>query len=210
MKIAVSFLKSDNYVKCIEKINQSIADFVHADVCDGKYVESKNFTPKALSNTLKAARKKIDIHLMVQKPIDYIKELLYFDIETITIHVDIENLDENIDYIKSLGIKVGLAINPMQDANIIDKYLDSIDEVLIMSVIPGKGGQSFMPEVLEKVDYFNSIKDKHKFIVALDGGINKESIIYLDGKDVDLIVSGSFITDADDFNEQIKILKNKA
>lgn len=208
MKVAVSFLKSDNYVNCIKRINKSKADFIHVDVCDGKYVEGKNFTPKLLNKTLKVAKKKLDVHLMVNNPIDYINEILYYDIETITVHLSIPNLKESINYINSLGLKVGIAINPKQDIRMIDNYLDVVDQILIMSVNPGKGGQSFIPKVLDKIDYLNKIKNKYHFTISVDGGINDESISYLKDKNIDLIVSGSFITSSDDFNKQIKILKD--
>lgn len=208
MKVAVSYLKSDNYKKCIEKIDASKADFIHVDLCDGKYVETKNFTIAEVTKLLKNAIKPLDIHLMVKEPIKYINDLAMLNVNTITIHLDgCKNPKETIDYICDIGLKVGVAINPDEDIDILNPYLDILDEVLFMSVVPGKGGQAFMPEILPKIDKLNEVKEKYHFITAVDGGINNETIMFLEDKNIDMIISGSYITDNVDYDEAIKTLK---
>lgn len=208
MKVAVSYLKSDNYKKCIEKIDSSKADFIHVDLCDGKYVETKNFTIGEVTKLLRNAYKPLDIHLMVKEPIKYIDDLAMLNVSTITIHLDgCKDPKSTIEYIKSIGIKVGIAVNPNEDISILNYYLNDIDEVLIMSVVPGKGGQAFMPEVLPKIDALNEIKSGYNFITAIDGGIDGETINYIKDKNLDMVISGSFITDSEDFDESIKKLK---
>ena len=152
MKVAVSFLKSDNYKKCIQTINNTSADFLHVDMCDGKYVETKNFTIKPLIDTLSVSTKKLDIHLMVKEPMKYIDDLAILDVETITFHLKSckEPMDV-IDYLHSIGIKAGLALNPSEKVEELLPYIPFVDEVLVMSVVPGKGGQAFMSEVLPKI-----------------------------------------------------------
>ena len=206
MKIAVSFLKSDNYKECIKKINKSKCDYLHVDMCDGKYVEDKNFTITPLIDTLKVSTKPLDIHMMVKDPIKYIDELAMLNVETITIHIDCNDSLETIDYIQNIGIKAGIAINPDQDVSLLEPYLENVDEVLIMSVVPGKGGQSFIESTLDKIDLINNIKSNYHFITAIDGGINGETINFLKDKDIDLVVSGSFVTQSDDFDNAIKML----
>ena len=202
MKVAVSYLKSDNYKKCIEKINASKTDFIHVDMCDGKYVENKNFTISELIKLLTVATKPLDIHMMVKDPQKYIDALAMLNVNTITIHLDsCTKPFEVIEYIQSIGIKAGIAINPNQDVSLLDDYLNKIDQVLIMSVYPGKGGQSFIPETVLKIDKINEIKPNYHFLVAVDGGINEETINYLKDKDIDLRISGSYITDSEEYNE---------
>ncbi|MBE6155862.1 MAG: ribulose-phosphate 3-epimerase [Firmicutes bacterium] len=208
MKVAVSYLKSDNKKKCIEKIDASIADFIHVDLCDGKYVEAKNFTIGEITKLLKNAHKPLDVHLMVKEPLKYIDDLALLNINTVTIHLDgCKEPKETIDYIKSIGLKVGIAVNPDEEIDILKSYLPLIDEVLIMSVVPGKGGQKFMPEVLQKFAELNILKNDFHFFTAVDGGINEETINYLKDLQVDMVVSGSYITDSEDYNENIKKLK---
>ncbi|MBE6148683.1 MAG: ribulose-phosphate 3-epimerase [Firmicutes bacterium] len=208
MKVAVSYLKSDNYKKCIEKIESSTADFIHVDLCDGKYVETKNFTIADVIKLLKNVHKPLDIHLMVKEPIKYLNELAMLNAFTITIHLDgCKDPAKTIEYIKNIGLKVGVAINPDESIEILKPYLNDIDSVLVMSVIPGKGGQKFMPEVLTKIDDLVNLKNEYQLTIAVDGGINGETINYLKGKNVDMVISGSYITDSDDFNENIKNLK---
>ena len=208
MKVAVSYLKSNDYEACIKEINNTDADYIHVDLCDGKYVETKNFTTTSICKILKNSQKPLDIHLMVKDPLKYIDDLAVLNTETITFHLDgAKNPSEVIDYILSIGIKVGVAIKPEEDISILDPYLDMLDEVLILSVHPGKGGQAFMPEVISKIDKLNEIKGMYHFTTLVDGGINIDTIRYLEDKNVDMVVSGAYITDSDDYNKNIHLLK---
>ena len=207
MKIAVSFLKSDNYKKCIQKINNTSADYLHVDMCDGKYVETKNFTIKPLIDTLSVSTKKLDVHLMCDNPISYVDDLAILDVETITFHLNTcKDPMDVINYIHSIGIKVGMAINPDEQVEQLTPYLEYLDEVLVMSVVPGKGGQSFMGEVLPKVDELNNLKSKYHFIVAIDGGINGDTVQYLKDYPVDMAISGSYVTLSESFEDAIRNL----
>ena len=207
MKIAVSFLKSDNYKKCIQKINNTSADYLHVDMCDGKYVESKNFTIRPLLDVLSVSTKKIDVHLMVDNPIKYVDDLATLDVQTITFHLNTcKDPKEVIDYIHSIGIRAGIAINPDENVEDIINYLPELDEVLVMSVVPGKGGQSFMPEVLPKIDELIKLKKDNRFIIAIDGGINNETVRYLTDYPVDLAICGSYVTEGSNYEERIRNL----
>lgn len=205
MKIAVSYLASDNYKKCIEVLNNTKTDFIHVDLCDGKYVETKNFTLKNVMSLLKSSKKKLNIHLMVMDPKKYIDSLATLNVDEIIIH-NINDAENIINYIKNLGIKVGIAINPNENITDFEKYFDIVDTILVMSVTPGKGGQTFIKDVLQTIDYLNSIKNNYNFDIAIDGGINSETINFVKDK-VDLVISGSFITNSDDYDKQISMLK---
>lgn len=205
MKISVSYLSSRFDKKTtLKKIVESKADYLHVDLMDGKYVDNKNFTINEVLNDLKSIYLPLDIHLMVNNPDKYLEKLGTLNAEFITFHPSTsKNPNKTIEKIKSLGINVGIAINPNEDIHLIDEYLDKIDLVLIMSVYPGKGGQEFIPEVIEKLDY---LKDKN-IIVAIDGGINNETIKLIEDKKIDIIVSGSYVCSSDDFDNQIANLK---
>lgn len=205
--ISVSYLKS-NYSKkeTLEKINNSIADYIHVDLMDGEYVSNKNFTIDEVIDDLKDSNKPLDIHLMVNNPLKYIDTLAKLNPEIITFHLDsLDNSNDVIELIKDYNIKVGIAINPSDSINILADYINQIDYVLIMSVVPGMGGQSFMPEVLDKISYLNN----KNILIGIDGGINNETIKYLKDYKIDIIISGSFICMADDYDEQIKLLKEQ-
>ena len=205
--ISVSYLKS-KYERdvTINKINESIADYVHVDLMDGLYVPNKNFTILDLLDTLSKITKPLDIHLMVKNPEDYLDYLIKFDPKIITFHLDATNKPiEVIKKIKENNIQVGIAINPNEDIKILNDYIDLIDYVLLMSVYPGKGGQEFIPSVLEKVRLLNN----KKVLIGIDGGINKETIEYLKDYKIDIVISGSFICMSDNYNESIKLLKNE-
>lgn len=208
MKIGVSYLKSDNYERCIKKINKTDADVLHVDMCDGKYVESKNFEIDSLINLLECSTKKLDVHLMVQNPIEYIRKMKHLNVETFTVHLKTSSkLIDTLKEIKSMGFKCGIAINPDEEISSINPYLGLIDRVLIMSVFPGKGGQKFIPEVLNKVSSVNKIKDKYSITTSIDGGVNLSTIEYLKGYNIDLIITGSYITLSNDFQKSISDLR---
>ena len=206
MKIAVSYLSSNNYLECINKINESNADYVHVDLCDGKYVNTKNFEIKDTIKLLKNSKKPLNIHLMVENPKKIIKYFKKLNVESITIH-NLSNSEEILNYIKKKGYKCGIALNPNESIDSIRKYLNLIDELLIMSVIPGKGGQGFIDSTISKIDEINNIKNKYCFITAIDGGINNETIKLLKNKDIDLVISGSYIVNSIDYNKTINELK---
>lgn len=203
--ISVSYLKSKFDKKTtIEKIDQSLADMIHVDLMDGKYVENKNFNIFEVINDLKDTNKPLEIHLMVNNPEIYIDELAKLKPFIISFHLDsTKNPLEVINLIKDYNIKVGIAVNPDEEVNILNDYLDLLDYVLIMSVVPGKGGQSFIKEVLNKV---NLLENKN-ILIGIDGGINEKTIKYLKEYKIDNIISGSYICMNDNYNNQIKKLK---
>ena len=209
MKIAVSFLKSKyNLIETIDKINNTDVEFIHVDIMDGDFVPNKSFTYEDVNNVLRTTNKKLDIHLMVTNPIDYIIKFKNLKPEYITIHSEIDkNLDDLISLIKSYGIKVAIAINPKTSTKYIEKYLSIVDNVLIMSVEPGMGGQKFMNSVLYKIDVLDKLRkeNNYNYLISIDGGINDDTIKYV--KNVDYVVSGSYICMSDDYQKQINSLR---
>ncbi len=205
MKVSVSYITSKHKKsETIKLIDESIADYIHVDLMDGNYVENKNFTIGEVIKDLSFVKKSLDVHLMVDNPDKYISKIGMLNINDIIFHPSAsKNVKKTIELIKSMGFLVGIAINPDEDIHIIDDYLNDIDIVLIMSVVPGRGGQEFIPSVLDKLDYLSNLD----ITVSIDGGINEESIEYLRNKKVDIVVSGSYICMSDNYNKNISILK---
>lgn len=210
MKLSVSFLKSD-YKKeeTLRKIYDTNASFIHVDLMDGEYAGEDNINLERLDSLLWNSKKPLDIHLMVNKPLDLIKELVYLKPTYITVHADIDDdLDKIISYLKRKGIKVGIALNPEQDYKLIEDYLGKIDQLLIMTVVPGFGGQKFMLNMIPKIKKLNQIKklNGYKYVLSCDGGINDQTIDFVKNQ-VDMVVSGSFICCSKNYQKQIDKLK---
>ena len=137
MEVSTSFLSDKDYKKTILELNKTNTDYIHFDVMDGKFVDNKNLSIKELTAYLDLSTKKNDIHFMVNDPLKYIEKIYLYNIDYVTIHYEIKNLDKVIDKIKEYGLKVGLSLKPNTDVKEIYKYLDKINMVLIMSVEPG-------------------------------------------------------------------------
>lgn len=204
MKIAVSFIKSKyDDITTIQKIDETSADYLHVDIMDGKFAGQKNYSVEDIINLAKHTSKLLDIHLMVLNPESYIEGLVQLNVKCITFHVEAtDKVNEIIDLIHSYGIKAGIGLNPETSVEKIKPYLDRIDEVLIMTVHPGKGGQTFIEEMTKKIDKLNNLGD---YILAVDGGINAETIKLV--KKADMAVSGSFICESNDYEKSIEILR---
>lgn len=204
MKIAVSFIKSKyDDITTIQKIDETSADYLHVDIMDGKFAGQKNYSVEDIINLAKHTSKLLDIHLMVLNPESYIEGLVQLNVKCITFHVEAtDKVNEIIDLIHSYGIKAGISLNPETSVEKIKPYLDRIDEVLIMTVHPGKGGQTFIEEMAKKIDKLNNLGD---YILAVDGGINAETIKLV--KKADMAISGSFICESNDYEKSIEILR---
>ena len=211
MKIAVSYLSSKYKEKdTVKLIDSSNADYIHVDLMDGKFVVAKNFTIGGVANLLSNTKKRLDVHLMTLKPEKYFEDLAMLNTEYITFHAEaVKDVIKTINKIKDLGLKCGLAVNPDTNINNVKEYLPYLDQVLVMSVHPGKGGQQFISEVLEKIEVLIKLRDEnnYSYIINIDGGINYESIKLLKEKNIDMIVSGSYICQSDDFNKRIDSLR---
>ena len=211
MKIAVSYLSSKFKEKeTIKLIDDSNADYIHVDLMDGKFVENKNFTVSSVTKLLTDTKKKLDIHLMTIKPDKYFEDLAMLNTEYITFHVEaVKDVFSTIEKINALGLKSGISINPETNIAMIKEFLPLIDQVLVMTVNPGKGGQEFISDVIPKIEELINIRkeNNYNFIISVDGGINSESINYLQDKEIDMLVSGSYICQNNNFNKQIDSLR---
>ena len=210
MQIAPSILSSD-FARLTEEI-ESIknCDMVHIDVMDGHFVPNLTFGAPVVKCIRKYTELFFDCHLMISNPLKYATDFAKAGADLITFHYESDNNPkEVIDEIKRLGCKVGISIKPKTDVSVLYPYLDDVDLILIMSVEPGFGGQSFMPEVLDKVKALKEIKikDNKKYAIEIDGGIDDKTIILAKEAGVEVCVAGSYIFKQKDRIETIKKLK---
>lgn len=206
MKVSTSVLSTPIPVEdCIIRLNETSSDYLHLDVMDGKFVSAN--TVRMMDEVVSYNKLPLDIHLMVEDVNYYIEKYQVFHPQYLTFHVEaVKEIEKTIQKVKEKGIKVGLALNPDTDVHTLDLYLDQIDLVLIMSVIPGAGGQTFKKEVLSHINYFlEKRKSKgYHYQIELDGGINKDTISFV--SNVDMVVSGSYIVSGN-YEERIQNLK---
>ncbi len=199
--ISVSFFsEKDNIEEVINKIDNTSCDLIHVDIADNIFVPNKSLDDNILCSILSKTNHKKDVHLMVKdikKYIDIYKEI---NPEFITFHVENDNILDMINYVKSLNIKVGLALDLDSDISLLDPYLDKIDLVLLMSVKAGFGGQVFNEKVFDKIEY---LKNKN-VLIEVDGGINNTNYKLINS---DIKVVGSYITKSNNYEDAIKSLK---
>lgn len=202
--VGVSFLGYKSFRDFISKINNTDADYIHVDVKDNHFVKNK-FDP-FLKLYLAKTFKELDVHLMCQKPLKYIKKYALLNTKYITVHVEIPLVSKALELIKSYGIKTGLAIKPSSDLALIIPYLDKIDYILLMSVEPGLSGQSFKEEAYERLKVLKEMTKDRNIVISIDGGVNNINSNKLRKLGADILVSSSYITSGD-FQERIDNLR---
>lgn len=202
--ISASFLSiKDNIKENIQKLDATSIDMLHVDIMDGVFVENKTWSITEFNNLLMNTTKPKDVHLMVKNVKKYIDDFKILNPNYITFHYEaVDNVLETINYIKKLGIKVGLSIKPHTSVDTIKEYLKDVDLILVMSVEPGKGGQKFIENSINKINYLDKLrKDNHyHYVIEVDGGINNITIKKC--SKADIFVIGSYITNGD-YQEQI-------
>ena len=209
MKVTVSVLKSKlDKRETIELVEKTDAEYIHVDVMDGQFIPHYALSEYEVNNLFKGSKKALDIHLMVddvRKHIDAFKDL---NVHSFIFHVETrQNIIELIEYVHSLGIKVGLALNPETGTESLLPYLDMIDTVLIMGVTPGEGGQKLIKETVDKGYVLRGLKNKfnYRYDIGIDGGVNLETRPTLE--DFDYVISGSYVCMSDNYQEKIDSLR---
>lgn len=206
LKVSVSILEEkDNIKKVIEKINNTTADYIHLDIMDGSITENKSFSISDFKDINEYNKKLLDIHIMSSNLDKQIND--FIKINPSIISFQIENCDDikkYIDLIKSNNIKIGLALDLNTDISSVIPFLDYIDLVLIMSVKIGYSSQKFDNRIISKIKKIRKIKKD--IIIEVDGGINNQTVKIVK-KYTDIVVSGSYIINSEDYNESILLLK---
>lgn len=208
VKISPSILslKLENVHNKIAKIEEYI-EYIHIDVMDGKFVSNCTDGVGMFDKAKETSNKPLDVHLMVENPIEEVVK--YEGAEIITFHIEAVNSYEEalkvIEKIKSLNAKVGVSVKPNTPVNVLEGLLDKIDLVLVMSVEPGYGGQKLIPETIDKIEELRKMGfDK---MIEIDGGVTIENSPQIRQKSIDLIVAGTAIFGAEDEIEAINRIK---
>ena len=206
LKISTSILSTKNRIKSINNLNETTTDYIHIDVMDNKFVPNYQFPINEIKKLARKSNKIFDVHLMVEDPEQYISKLDIKNIDSITLHIEIDkSINKLIKLIKSYGIEVGLAIKPNTNLSELNRYLNNIDKVLVMSVEPGFGGQKFIDKTVDRIKKLRN--KKSDLIIEVDGGINNETIDKIKYI-ADIAVVGSYIINSNDYEEAINNLKN--
>ena len=212
MKVSVSILSNSiKPVDIVKKLDNTKADYIHIDIMDGKFVENKTWTVSEIKKITSCSKLPLDVHLMVENPSKYIEEFALLNTNYIAFHYEaVKDIDKMINEIKKYGLKVGIAINPETSEEVVFPYLSRIDEVLVMSVHPGKSGHLFIESTLDKIERLKNeiLRQNVKTIISVDGGINDETGKLCLQKGIDMLVSASYIHK--DITNNINILKKLA
>lgn len=213
VKIAPSILSAD-FSKLGEeviKLNDAGADFIHIDVMDGEFVPNITFGMPVIKAIRNKTNKVFDVHLMINNPQRYIDGFIDAGSDIITLHYEAEkHLDRAIQYIKSKGVKAAVALNPATPVCVLKNIIANLDMVLIMSVNPGFGGQSFIPYSLDKIKEVKKMAIKagnENILIQVDGGIGKDNVKDVIEAGANVIVAGSAIFNGGDIEENIKSLR---
>lgn len=212
MKVAPSVLSADfgNLQRDVEAICKAGCDFVHVDVMDGHFVPNLTIGPVVVSAIAACATKPLDIHLMVENNTFFVDLFAPLKPEYISFHIEEEKHPHRlIQKIRSLGIKPAIVLNPHTPPESVEYLLPDLEMILLMSVNPGFGGQSFIESVIPKAKKLSAMRDKinPKCLIEVDGGVSDKNIHLLKDAGVDIVVAGSYVFNHEDKQQAIKSLQ---
>lgn len=211
--VSPSILAADfaNLQKEVERLNDSASDYIHIDIMDGIFVPNISFGFPVTQAIQKHAKKPLDFHLMIERPDEYLVACKESGAEIISVHWETcRHLHRTVAAIHDMGIKAGVVLNPHTPVSVLESILSEIDLVLIMSVNPGFGGQSFIEDAVDKVRKLKMMADvlNPDLIIEVDGGVNLETGARLVKAGANMLVAGSFVFKSDDLAGTIKALKS--
>ena len=213
MPIIAPSLLSANYLNLdadCKMLNESVADYYHLDVMDGRFVPNISFGPMIIEFFRKATTKVCDVHLMIEEPEKYAEAFKKAGADILTVHYEAcHHLHRNIQQIKSLGMKAGVALNPHTPVELLKDILADIDMVCLMSVNPGFGGQSFIPNTLNKIRDLRSMIDEKNLPVKIeiDGGVTLDNAQSILDAGAHILVAGNTVFKSANPTHTISLLK---
>ena len=215
IKIAPSILSADfaRLGEEVKAVAAAGADYIHVDVMDGHFVPNITIGPLVVDGLRPVTDKLFDVHLMIENPDLYIPEFAKAGSDIITVHQEaVPHLHRTIQLIKSLGKKAGVSINPATPVNTLESIIDELDLVLVMTVNPGFGGQSFIESCLPKIAALRQMIDGRGLSVELevDGGVKADNINRIAEAGADVFVAGSAVFNSDDYRSTIETLRTNA
>jgi ribulose-phosphate 3-epimerase len=213
--IAPSILAADfaNLEREVKMLNESEADWIHVDIMDGVFVPNISFGIPVTEAINRHARKPLDVHLMIVQPERYVEAFRKAGAEVISVHVEAcPHLHRNLQQLRSLGCKAGVAINPHTAISALENVITDIDVICVMSVNPGFGGQKFIEHTYKKVAALKEMitRSGSRAMIEIDGGVNQQNAKPLREVGADILVAGNFVFSAQDPKGVIKGLKFQA
>jgi len=210
--ISPSMLAADfgHLERDIKMLNDSACDWIHLDVMDGVFVPNISFGFPVMQAMAKAARKPLDVHLMIEHPEKFIPEVKALGAHLMSVHQEAcPHLHRIIEQIKSAGMKAGIVLNPATPLYTIEEVLNQVDLILLMSVNPGFGGQKFIPQTLGKIQRLRKMLDdaRSDALIEIDGGVSRTNAAQLFEAGADVLVAGSAIFNTPDPIAEINALK---
>lgn len=215
IKLAPSILSADfaRLLEDVKKVEKAGCEYLHIDVMDGHFVPNITLGPAIVKSLRKDVNMIFDAHLMIENPDNYIKEFADAGCDIIVVHQEAcTHLHRTIQNIKSHGVKAGVALNPATPIETIKYVLQDVDMVLLMSVNPGFGGQSYIPVVTQKIKELRALIDEMglDIDIEVDGGVKPSNISEVVSAGANVIVAGSAIFNAGDIDEAVKSLRENA
>ncbi len=213
MLLSPSILSADfsALLEDVKKIEEGGADYIHVDVMDGHFVPNISFGAPVMKSLNGKTKLPYDVHLMIEDPEKYIKDFVTDQTAFITVHEEAVRgrLGEVLDLIHSFGIKAGVSIKPGTPTSVLEGFFTKMDLILIMSVEPGFGGQSFMEDQLYKAVELSALKREmgYDYIIEMDGGISLDNIERVKEAGVEMAVAGSAVYRAEDVPERVREFK---
>jgi ribulose-phosphate 3-epimerase len=211
-KIAPSILSANfaNLESDIVQLDPQYTDYIHVDVMDGHFVPNITMGPVVVEAVHKITSIPLDVHLMIEKPENFVKEFINAGASIVTVHAEAcPHLHRVLQQIKQLGAKAGVSLNPGTPLHAIENVLPDLDMVLLMTVNPGFGGQKFIPQMMDKIKNCREMIEDYPIDLEVDGGVKLENIDKLHKAGANVFVSGSGIFNYPPYNEMMKRMKDK-